>query len=100
MNQSELQLLFSRAERTHPSVLSVYLNVDQSRQANLNRGFERQLKDTMASTRSWIHDPSDLEKFTLAAHYIADFVSAYRPVARGLVLFFDASDGFFWHTEV
>jgi peptide chain release factor subunit 1 len=100
MNQSELQLLFSRAERTNPSVLSVYLNVDQSRQANLNRGFERQLKDTMASIRNSIHDPSDLEKFTLAAHYISDFVSAYRPVARGLVLFFDASDGFFWHAEV
>jgi peptide subunit release factor 1 (eRF1) len=99
MNESDLHLLFSRAERMHPSVLSVYLNVDQSRQANRNRGFEKQLKDIMASIRNSTHDPSDLEKFTHAAHHVTDFVSAYQPGARGLVLFFDESDGFFWHME-
>jgi peptide chain release factor subunit 1 len=100
MNQNELHLLSSRAERPDPSVLSVYMNVDQSQQVNLNRRFEKQLKDTMASIRHSIHEPSDLEKFTNAAHHVTDFVSAYQPGARGLVLFFDAADGFFWHMEI
>jgi predicted HTH transcriptional regulator len=78
----------------------VYLNVDQSQQANLNRGFEKQLKDIMASIRNSMHDSSDLEKFTKAAHHVTGFVSAYQPRARGLVLFFDESDGFFWHEEI
>src|SRR5262245_29727051 len=99
MNQSALNALFSRAEKPHPSILSVYLNVDQSQQVHLNRGFEKQLKETIGSLRSSIQDPADLERFTKAAHHITDFVSGYQPRARGLVLFFDESDEFFWHME-
>src|SRR5262245_57466132 len=40
MTTNDLRSLFSRPERPTPSALSVYLNVDQSEQANLNRGFE------------------------------------------------------------
>ncbi len=36
----------------------------------------------------------------MAAHHIEDFVAAYEPAARGLVLFFDSIDGFFWHQAV
>jgi peptide subunit release factor 1 (eRF1) len=41
----------------------------------------------------------DLNSFNLAAHRIADFVSAYQPQARGLGLFFDGADGFFRTVE-
>jgi peptide chain release factor subunit 1 len=100
MTQSDLQLLFSRPERPHCSVLSVYLNVDQSQRSNWNRGFEKQLKNLTSSIRSTIHDAPELEGFTVAAHHIEDFVSAYEPGARGLVMFFDGLDGFFWHQEL
>jgi peptide chain release factor subunit 1 len=100
MTQNDLQLLFSRPERLQPSVLSVYLNVDQSRQANLNRGFERRLKDMLSSIRTTIHDAPETERFKVAAHHVTDFVSAYTPHERGLAMFFDAVDGFFWHAEI
>lgn len=100
MVQKDLQLLLSRPEKPNPSVLSVYLNVDQSRQANLNRGFERQLKDMMASLRTAIRDARETERFRSAAHHLEDFVSAYQVRARGLVMFFDEADGFFWHQEL
>ena len=87
MNPSGMAALFSRPERPNHSVLSVYLDVDQSRQANLNRGFENQVKDLISSIRSSIHDETALERFKHAAHHITDFVSAYEPSARGLVLF-------------
>jgi peptide chain release factor subunit 1 len=100
MTPNELQSLFERAERTQPSTLSVYLNVDQSERSNRNRGFEEELKVRMANIRRAIHDARELEAFQTAAHQVEDFVSAYEPNARGLVLFFDVVDGFFWHQEL
>lgn len=100
MTQSDLQLLFAHSERQHRSVLSVYLNVDQSQRSNWNRGFEKQLKNLTSSIGSTIHDAPELEGFTTATHHIEDFVSAYEAKARGLVMFFDSLDGFFWHQEL
>lgn len=91
--------MFSRPERPYRSMLSVYLDVDQSRPANRNRGFETQLKNLIATIRSTLHGPAELERFNLAAHRITDFVSEYEPQARGLGLFFDESDGFFRDVE-
>ena len=100
MTPDDLQSLFSRPERTHASVLSVYLNVDQSQRTNWNRRFEKHVKDLTSSARSTIHDAVELERFQAAAHHIEDFVSAYKPGGRGLALFFDSIDGFFWHHEL
>jgi peptide chain release factor subunit 1 len=100
MTQGDLKTLFSHPERPQPSLLSVYLNVDPSRHSNQNRGFEEQLKGMTSSIRVAIHDAAEVERFVVAAHHIEDFVAAYQPAARGLILFFDSVDGFFWHQEV
>jgi peptide subunit release factor 1 (eRF1) len=99
MEGKELHEMFSRPERPYRSMLSVYLDVDQSRPSNLNRGFETQLKNLIADIRPTIRDAAELERFNPAAHRITDFVSAYQPQARGLGLFFDESDGFFRYVE-
>src|SRR5690242_14350930 len=95
MNGKELQEMFERPQRPYRSMLSVYLDVDQSRPSNLNRGFETQLKNLIADLRPTVHDAAEVERFNLAAHRIRDFISAYQPQARGLGLFMDESDGFF-----
>ena len=100
MTQSDLQLLYSHPERPYRSIISVYLNVDQSQHSNRNRGFEKPLKDITSAIRSTIHDAAEIERFVAAAHHIEDFVSAYEPGTQGLVMFFDSLDGFFWHQEV
>jgi peptide chain release factor subunit 1 len=100
MTQSDLQPLFSHPERPYPAVLSVYLNIDQSRLLNQNRRFEQQLRDMILSIRATIHDTAEMERFVTAAHYIEDFVSACEPRTRGLVMFFDGLDRFFWHQQV
>jgi peptide chain release factor subunit 1 len=100
MTQSDLQLLFSHPERPYPSILTVYLNVDQSEVSNQNRGFEQPLREMLLSIRATIHDAAEMERFVTAAHHIEDFVSAYEPSTRGLVMFFDGLDGFSWRQEV
>lgn len=82
------------------SVLSIYLNVDQSQESNLNRGFETQLQTMTSTIRKTIHDTAEMERFQSASHHIEDFVSAYGHGARSVAMFFDSTDGFFWHQEI
>jgi peptide subunit release factor 1 (eRF1) len=101
MNQNNnWRLLLARSIRPTRSVLSIYLNVDQTVQDNLNRGFERQFKDLMLSLRKTILDPLELDRFRNAEHHLADFLRGYEVAARTLAMFFDESDGFFWHQSL
>jgi peptide subunit release factor 1 (eRF1) len=76
----------------------VYLNVDQTQRINMNRGFEAELKKLATSIRGLTG--AERERFKTAMYRVADFVSAYTPAGKGLVLFLDTSDGFFWHDEL
>jgi peptide subunit release factor 1 (eRF1) len=100
MLQDDLKSLVNRPERRDRSVLSVYLNVDQSQQVNFNRGFENQFKKLLASLRKPLRNAAEIERFRKAERRLEDFVSAYQANGRGLVMFFDASDGFFWRRDL
>ena len=96
----DLQKLASRRERAEKTVLTLYLDVDQSRQANLNRGFEKQLKDMLADVGETVRDDGETKAFEIASQRVEEFVTRYHLDARGLALVFDASDGFFWSQEI
>lgn len=100
MTLSDLHTLYAHPERPYSSILSIYLNVDQSQRSNRNRGFEKQLENMTSSIRKTVRDAAEMERFLTSAHHIHDFVSAYEPNVRGLVLFYDGLDGFFWHQEL
>ena len=100
MNRSDLSLLSSRTHSDRPSVLSVYLSVDQSKAENLKRKFEARLKRMGSTVQRTLVDAAERERYAVALQHIKEFVSVYRPAARALVLFFDASDGFFSHYEL
>jgi hypothetical protein len=78
----------------------VYLNVDPSHRINLNRGFEIRLKELTSSVRGSLREVPERERLKTALHHVEEFVSAHTPVGRGLALFFDAFDGFFWHEDL
>ena len=61
---------------------------------------EKRPKDIVAAAKRSMKDAGERESFVKAARHITDFVSAYKPAARGLILFSDEADGFFWHQEV
>jgi peptide subunit release factor 1 (eRF1) len=98
MKSQDLSLLLSRTHNNEPCTLSVYLNIDQAQPVNLNRGFETELKKMASSVRGLAQPERD--RFKAAIQRVNDFVSAYTPAAKGVVLFFDTSDGFFWHSEI
>jgi len=82
-------------------VLSVYLEVDQSNSANLNRGFEVSLKNALRGVEQQLgDDKARLSAFQEDADRVWDFVSAYTPAGKGLVAMSDASEGYFWHRNL
>jgi peptide subunit release factor 1 (eRF1) len=100
MNSNNWRFLLSHSIRPNRAVLSVYLNVDQTLQVNLNRGFETQFDNMMETLQKTIRDPAESERFRIAKHHVADFVHSYPIGARTLAMFFDESVGFFWHQEI
>jgi release factor family 10 len=99
LKTGDFRTLALRPEREENTILTVYLDVDQSQQANLNRGFERQLKNMLTSLRDNIRDDRERKAFAMASGRAEDFVARYHVGARGLAIVSDASDGYFWGEE-
>jgi peptide chain release factor subunit 1 len=100
IGRSDLENLVRRESKPGSKVLSVYLNVDQSRMDNLNRKFETTLKDRLSSIEQQLRNENERQELGLNAKRVLSFVSDYKPQARGLVLFCNVSDDFFWQREL
>jgi len=96
ITQSELQTLIHHAAKEGHNMLSVYLNVDQARAANLNRQFEVPLRNMLRELESAISDSQEREDFSKSAERVRQYVEGYRPTSRTLALFADPSQDFFW----
>jgi len=100
ISKAELETLIGREGKPGHPVLSVYLDVDQSRETNLNRKFEVSLGNLLRELEQGIVDQYEREEFVSDAERTTRFVSGYRPGARSLVAFCDALEDFFWCREL
>lgn len=96
LTMKDIHILTSRPKRAAKSVLTVYLNVDQSQQANWNRGFERQLKDMITGVRTGIGSETEWLAFDASAQRVTEFVGKYQGPGRAIAAIYDAADQFFW----
>jgi hypothetical protein len=99
ITREDLDHLIKRDGRPEGRILSVYLDIDQSKAANLNRGFAAALKDMLRSLQQPLGDQLR-QDFAADAERVVDFVLGHSPGGRSLVLFCDASRDFFWHREL
>jgi peptide chain release factor subunit 1 len=99
LSRNEVEALRQREAKPGSPVLSVYLDTDQSREINIERGFEVVLKDMLREIRQKL-DKEARQEFDADAERIRQFVEDYRDVKRGLVIFSDASEGFLWTREL
>lgn len=95
MPEQALSMLLNREPSKDEPVLSVYLDVDQSRAANLNRGFETVLHDRLRSLESGLPDGTSKEQFPRCVRAFWEFMASYRPSGKALVAFASAADGVF-----
>ena len=99
ISHADVERLCARQAVPGSPVLSVYLDVDQSRAANLNRDFETALHTRLRELESEI-PPEERDSFAADTARVLRFVAGYRPAARGLMIFADESEDLFWTGEL
>ena len=99
ISKSEIEALVEREAMPDSPVLSVYLDVDQSKAGNLKRRFEASLKEMLRSIETGLSE-NQSKHFSADAERARHFVADLEPRAKGLVLFCDDSENFFWPREV
>lgn len=100
ISKEEIGTLIGREGKPGHPVLSVYLDVNQSRETNLNRKFEVSLGNLLRGLEQELVNGFEREEFVADAERMRRFVSDYRPSARSLVIFCDALEDFLWSREL
>ncbi len=98
ISQADIDALRERKSAPERPVLSVFLDVDQSKAVNLNRKFEARLQDILRSAAAGASE-KQAESFAAAAARARDFVSALEPIGKGAIAFADAEQ-LLWAREV
>ena len=73
------------------NLLSVYLDTDQSKAANLNKGHERALAAKLKTISEGLAQNVDRKEFDAAARLVQEFVGDRQVSHKALVIFADAS---------
>lgn len=82
-------------------ILSLYINVDQSKASNLNRGFETVVENLFRRiAESQNPGENHKQKFETECKRILEFLGSYVPKGRGLVIFSDSSRDFWWQRDL
>ena len=100
MAREEVERVVARNSKPGSPMLSVYLDVDPTREVNRQRGFEPALKNLLRSIERHLTGERERKEFEANAGRVMRFVSGYKPAARSLVVFGRESDGFFWQREL
>jgi len=99
ISRAAVDSLLERPPSPGSPVLSVYLDVDQSRAANLNREFEAALKARLHAIEHQLAR-AERDAFRADAARVWRFVSQYHPRGKTLILFADDSADLFWTGEL
>ena len=80
-------------------VLSMYLDIDQSKASNLDRRFEASLEAMLRSIEERLNE-TPANHFSADAERVRQYVFGLEPRAKGLIVFCDQSENFFWSREI
>lgn len=82
-------------------ILSLYVNVDQSNAANLNRGFETKVDSLFRQVgEDQNSNGGSKQRFDAECKRVRQFLSDYVPKGKALVLFSDSRQEFWWHRDL
>lgn len=82
-------------------ILSLYLNVDQSDAANLNRGFETRVDGLFRRVADDQNSHEDSKQnFETECRRVREFLRDYVPKGKALVVFSDSRHDFWWQRDL
>src|SRR2546423_1258509 len=82
-------------------ILSLYVNVHQGNADNLNRGFETKVENLFRQmTESQSAGENHKQKLEAECRRVLEFLRNYVPKGKGLVIFSDSSQDFWWQRDL
>jgi hypothetical protein len=82
-------------------ILSLYVNIDQSNAANLNRGFETHVEGLFRQVaESQNSNEGSRKRFDAECQRIRHFLTGYVPKGKALVVFSDSKQDFWWQRDL
>jgi peptide chain release factor subunit 1 len=99
ITRAELEELLQYPSKPDNNVLSVYLDVDQGKAENLNRGFAVRLKNLLREVEAGL-DEGQKAHFREDVARLNAFIAEYSPQGRWLAVFCDASQDYFWQRSL
>ena len=99
ISRQDLKDLLAGKRENGGRVLSVYLDVDQGRAVNLNRGFEAAFRSLAQGVEKGLEN-SQKKHFQEAARRAGAFLADYQPSGKSVVYFGDARGGLDWHRSL
>lgn len=83
------------------SILSLYVNVDQSNAANLNRGFETEVESLLRKMPDSHSAPeNNRPEFEAECRKVLEFLSEYTPKGKALVIFSGSGRDLWWQRDL
>jgi hypothetical protein len=102
ISYDDIRQLQQYPSNSDSQVLSLYVNVDQAKASNLNRGFEtatenllRQIAEREAGSAN-----GRLARFEVERERTLRFLSEYTPRGKGLVIFSDSTRLLWWQRDL
>lgn len=82
-------------------ILSLYVSIDQSNAANLNRGFETRVESLFrqVAENQNSHEGSK-QRFDAECRRVREFLRDYVPKGKALVVFSDSKQDFWWQRDL
>lgn len=99
ISRQDLKALLCHDRTNGEKVLSVYLDVDQARAVNLNRGFEAAFKSLVKGVEKGLEE-SERKAFEEAARRAGAFLADYQPSGKCVVYFGDAQGELSWNRSL
>src|SRR5438105_1493136 len=99
ISKADIDAIVAHAAVPDSPVLSIYLDIDQSKAANLKRRFEAALENMLRSIEARL-DENQLKNFSADAERVQRSVAELEPRAKGFISFCDDSENFFWPREI
>ncbi len=100
ITKAELEALIERDAGPDGHILSVYLDTDQSRQSNLNRGFLVALTQRLRGMEQQIANENLRRRFWADAECVIGAAEKYDPRGRCLIFFCDTGSKFLFEREL
>jgi peptide subunit release factor 1 (eRF1) len=99
VSYEDIEMLKAYVPQGDGWVLSLYLDVDQSKASNLKRGFETVVHNLLRDVERGV-DERAREEFELNRARLLRFLRSYEPRKKSLVVFCDARHDFWWDRDL